>query len=103
MSVCVGFFYDILIYSKSHSEHLLHLRLILDLLKSNQFYAKLSKCVFAVESVRYLGHILSATCVSPDQEKIKHILDWPEPQFLQVVCSPIRLTCLSSHRSFGFH
>uniref|UniRef100_A0A8R7K235 Reverse transcriptase domain-containing protein n=1 Tax=Triticum urartu TaxID=4572 RepID=A0A8R7K235_TRIUA len=42
------FFDDILIFSKSLSEHLEHLQIVLQLLKEHQLYAKLSKCVFAV-------------------------------------------------------
>jgi hypothetical protein len=34
---------DILIYSKSEEEHEHHLRLVLQLLRENQLYAKLSK------------------------------------------------------------
>ncbi|XP_058757342.1 uncharacterized protein LOC131630580 [Vicia villosa] len=76
------FFYDILIYSNSYSDHLLHLTLILDLLASNKFVAKLSKCVFAVPKVDYLGHVISFNGVTPDPDKIQAILEWPAPRSL---------------------
>jgi hypothetical protein len=60
------FFDDILIFSKSFQEHLRHLELVLELLSQNQFFAKLSKCVFAVPQVDYLGHVISANGVTPD-------------------------------------
>ena len=69
------FFYDILIFSNSLSDHLYYLQLVLDLLNQNQFFAKLSKCVFAVSQVDYLGHVISAQGVTPDPEKITAILN----------------------------
>jgi hypothetical protein len=41
------FFYDILVYSKSYEEHLVHLELVLELLRKEQWFVKLSKCSFA--------------------------------------------------------
>ncbi|XP_058776595.1 uncharacterized protein LOC131650912 [Vicia villosa] len=69
------FFDDILIYSTCLSDHVYHLQLILKLLCSNQFYAKLSKCTFAVPKVDYLGHIISGDGVTPDPTKIQAMLD----------------------------
>jgi hypothetical protein len=69
------FFYDILIYSKSPTDHLLHLGLIIDLLHTHHFVEKLSKCVFAVSTVNYLGHIISAEGVAPDPDKVSAIND----------------------------
>ncbi|GKE93023.1 hypothetical protein Tco_1574118, partial [Tanacetum coccineum] len=37
---------DILIYFKTHEEHIDHLRLVLELLKKQKLYAKFSKCEF---------------------------------------------------------
>lgn len=59
------FFDDILIYSSCISEHAHDLQLILELLLSNQFYVKISKCVFVIPSVDYLGHIISSEGVIP--------------------------------------
>ena len=42
------FFDDILIYSRSIEEHLEHVAVVLDLLKVNTLYAKMSKCSFGV-------------------------------------------------------
>ena len=43
------FFDDILIYSKTWKDHLIHLEQVLSILKENQFYAKMSKCTFSKE------------------------------------------------------
>ena len=42
----IVFIDDIFIYSKSQAEHEEHLRIVLQLLRENQLYAKLSKCGF---------------------------------------------------------
>jgi len=61
---------------------LIHLELILKLLQTQLFFAKLSKCSFATSKVSYLGHIISQVGVAPDPEKIKAITEWPQPQSL---------------------
>ncbi|PNX92586.1 Ty3/gypsy retrotransposon protein, partial [Trifolium pratense] len=86
------FFDDILIYSRCYSDHLLHLKLTLDLLASNTFVAKLSKCVFAVNKVDYLGHVISVDGVTPDPDKIQAILDWPAPRSLTALRGFLGLT-----------
>jgi hypothetical protein len=85
-------FDDILIYSTSLSDHLHHLQLVMELLYQNQFFVKLSKCVFTVPQVDYLGHVISADGVSPDPEKITAILDWPVPLSLTALCGFLGIT-----------
>jgi len=73
------FFDDILIYSTTWEDHLLHLQITFELLSVNQFYLKLSKCSFALQQVEYLGHVVSVGSVGPDTAKIKVMLQWPPP------------------------
>ncbi|GJZ80964.1 putative reverse transcriptase domain-containing protein [Tanacetum coccineum] len=47
----IVFIYDILIYSKSKEEHEVHLKLILELLKKEELYAKFSKCNFWLSKI----------------------------------------------------
>ncbi|GJY32730.1 putative reverse transcriptase domain-containing protein [Tanacetum coccineum] len=51
----IVFIDDILIYSKSKQEHEEHLKLILELLKKEELYAKFSKCEFWIPKVQFLG------------------------------------------------
>ncbi|GJW05543.1 putative reverse transcriptase domain-containing protein [Tanacetum coccineum] len=52
----IVFIDDILIYSKSEEEHAEHLKLILELLKKEELYAKFSKCKFWLSKIRqFLG------------------------------------------------
>jgi hypothetical protein len=70
---------DILIYSKSVKEHLVHLREVLSALRNAKLYCKLSKCLFCSEEVEYLGHVLTPHGVKMDPQKVSAILSWPEP------------------------
>ena len=51
---------DILVFSKSVEEHLTHIRQVLNILRTQRFYARLHKCHFNQTSIKYLGHIISA-------------------------------------------
>ena len=73
------FFDDILIYSKNEAEHEEHVRKALELLRHHQLYAKESKCTFCSSQVSYLGFIISSEGISVDPEKVKDIVDWPQP------------------------
>ena len=70
---------DILIYSSSREEHAEHLRIVLQTLREHRLYAKLSKCQFWLDSVAFLGHIISAEGVSVDPQKVEAILNWKPP------------------------
>ncbi|GKC51576.1 putative reverse transcriptase domain-containing protein [Tanacetum coccineum] len=56
----IVFINDILIYSKSKQEHEERLKLILELLKKEELYAKVSKCEFWIPKVRFLGHMIDS-------------------------------------------
>jgi hypothetical protein len=78
---------DILIYSKSEEEHEHHLRLVLQLLREHQLYAKLSKCYFYQKQIHYLGHIISEQGITVDPEKIEAIRGWPTPSIVSDIIS----------------
>ena len=67
---------DILIYSQSEEEHEDHLRIVLQALKDHQLYAKFSKCEYWLIKVKFLGHVMSASGVSVDHEKVKAVMSW---------------------------
>ncbi|GJU92908.1 putative reverse transcriptase domain-containing protein [Tanacetum coccineum] len=50
---------DILAYSKSKEEHKVHLKLVLESLRKENMYAKVSKCEFWLEEVHFLGHVVN--------------------------------------------
>ena len=67
----VVFVDDILIYSQSEEEDENHLRLVLQLLRDHQLYAKFYKCEFWLIEVRFLGHVVSSTSVSVDPRRLR--------------------------------
>jgi len=70
---------DILIYSKTLNEHTHHLQQVLQILNDNSFLLKRSKCIFAEQSLEYLGHIISKSGVSTEPSKITAVTNWPIP------------------------
>nr|GEX21026.1 reverse transcriptase domain-containing protein [Tanacetum cinerariifolium] len=57
-------------------EHEEHLKLILELLKKEQLYAKLSKCEFWILKVQFPGHVIDSQGIHVDPAKIESIKDW---------------------------
>ncbi|KAJ0494721.1 putative nucleotidyltransferase, Ribonuclease H [Helianthus annuus] len=86
------FFDDILIYSKDLQQHYDHLRLVFNTLLSNQYFAKPSKCVFAVNEVSFLGHRISSKGVAPEPDKIHSIQQWPCPSSFTTLRAFLGLT-----------
>ncbi|GJY06990.1 putative reverse transcriptase domain-containing protein [Tanacetum coccineum] len=76
----IVFIDDILIYSKSKEEHAEHLKLILELLKKEELYAKFSKCEFWLSNVQFLGHVINSKGIHVDPAKIESIKDWASPK-----------------------
>jgi RNase H-like domain found in reverse transcriptase len=70
---------DVLVYSTTIEEYLLHLRKILELLLLHKLYAKMSKCTFCLPAVEYLGHLLSDVGISVEQTKVDTIRQWLVP------------------------
>ncbi|GKF01535.1 putative reverse transcriptase domain-containing protein, partial [Tanacetum coccineum] len=76
----IVFIDDILIYSKTKEEHDAHLRLILELLKKEELYAKFSKCDFWLSKVQFLRHVIDSESIHIDPAKIESIKDWESPK-----------------------
>ncbi|GKC68506.1 putative reverse transcriptase domain-containing protein [Tanacetum coccineum] len=76
----IVFIDDILIYSKNKQEHEKHLKLILELLKKEQLYAKFSKCKFWIPRVQFLGHVIDSQGIHVDPAKIESVKDWESPK-----------------------
>jgi hypothetical protein len=69
------FFYDMLIFSSSWSEHICHVHLVFAKLQKHQLFIKRSQCLFGERSVAYLGHVISEAEVAMDEHKVLVVLD----------------------------
>ncbi|GJW52362.1 putative reverse transcriptase domain-containing protein [Tanacetum coccineum] len=66
--------------NRTKEEHDAHLRLILELLKKEELYAKFSKCEFWLSKVQFLRHMIDSEGIHVDPAKIKSIKDWESPK-----------------------
>jgi hypothetical protein len=65
----------ILIYSKNREDHEEHLRLVLQVLREHQLYAKFRKGDFFQKKIHYFVHVLSEEGVAVDPNKIRSIME----------------------------
>lgn len=92
LNVCVFVYLDdILIFSKSRQEHVVHVRQVLQRLLENRLFVKAEKCEFHVSEVSFLGFVINAGEIQMDPYKTKAVTDWPTPS-----------TCKELQRFLGF-
>ncbi|GJY61064.1 putative reverse transcriptase domain-containing protein [Tanacetum coccineum] len=63
-----------------NEEHAEHLKLILELLKNEELYAKFSKCEFWLPKIQFLGYVIDSEGIHVDPAKIESIKDWASPK-----------------------
>ncbi|GJV81613.1 putative mitochondrial protein [Tanacetum coccineum] len=95
------FFDDILVYSPSQTDHIQHLRLVLQTIRDNTLFAKKSKCVFGTTQVEYLGYVISAQGVSTDPSKITAMQSWHVPTTLKQLRGFLGLTAYYKRELFS--
>lgn len=76
----VVFIDDILVYSKSDEDHTEHLRVVLQVLKQNKLYAKLSKSEVWLQEVSFLGHVISSGGITVDPSNVDAALQCKAPK-----------------------
>jgi hypothetical protein len=86
------FFDGILIYSKTWSEHLIHLREVLSILQDNTLFVRREKCQFGQGSISYLGHVISSQGEAMEIEKITVMTKWPKPTNIKALKGFLGLT-----------
>ena len=79
----IAYIDDIIIFSKTPQEHLSHIQMVFEKLKSANLSMKKSKCSFFSKEIQYLGHIVSATGIRPLPAKthaIQHMQSQKTPK-----------------------
>nr|GEV57414.1 hypothetical protein [Tanacetum cinerariifolium] len=64
----------------SKEEHAEHLKLILELLKKEELYAKFLKGTFLLSRVQFLGRVIDSEGIHVEPAKIESIKDWASPK-----------------------
>lgn len=70
---------DVLIASHSEQEHEEHVRAVLGRFQKHGIAINPAKCVYAVETLTFLGHVIDQNACRPNPERIAVIRDWPLP------------------------
>ena len=69
-----------MIFSKTFEEHLNQIRLLLDAIKEEGLKLKFTKCKFAKNEVKYLGHLIKNNTITPLKDNLKAIKDFNTPK-----------------------
>ena len=77
---------DIFVFSKTLEEHVSHVSTTLERLRTAKLYGRLHKCDFFKSTVEYLGFEISSNGITSSEEKVKAILDWPQPSKVRDIC-----------------
>ena len=78
--ICLVYIDDLIIFSRSFDEHLLHLEQVFKRLREANVKLKPSKYHFVKPQVEYLGHIVSAEGLRPNPAKISAVKEFPIPK-----------------------
>ena len=71
---------DLVTHSHTFEDHLHHIDVQLSLLGKHNLTVKLSKCKFAQNEVKFLGHIISKDSIKMNPESVSSILKWERPK-----------------------
>lgn len=70
---------DFIVKSSTFDQHLADLREVFRRLAKTGFKFKLKKCAFGKSKLTYLGHIIGRNGVKADPDKIRAIIEFPQP------------------------
>ncbi|XP_078458755.1 uncharacterized protein LOC144723702 [Lampetra planeri] len=84
---CLIYLDDVIVLSRSLSEHWSRLREVFQRLRAAHLKLKPRKCYIAQREVGYLGHRVSEAGVHTDPEKVRAIVEWPRPRNLTEIRS----------------
>ncbi|XP_049518616.1 uncharacterized protein LOC125943367 [Dermacentor silvarum] len=90
-STCLCYLDDVIVFSPTFEDHLARLSAILDVFRRAGLQLNSSKCRFARRHITVLGHLVSASGVQPDPDKVRAVRDFPVPRSVSDVRSFVGL------------
>ena len=78
---------NILIFSRDPNAHTAHIHEVLACLWKHNLYTNVNKCVFSVNTPKFLGFVISPSGISMAQSKVNTILKWPTPRTIKQIQS----------------
>ncbi|GBG65770.1 hypothetical protein CBR_g52361 [Chara braunii] len=94
---------DILVYSQTLDEHIVHLRAVLDRLRTTKYKANGAKCEFAQQELEYLGHFVTPQGISPLADKIKFWNNTTEEIGIRLRTSAKRFTWVKDNNPLTYY
>ena len=94
----VAYLDDIVIYSPTVEDHILHLTEVFARLRKHGLKMKMSKCNFMQSQMKYLGFVVAAQGIRVDPDKVKVIKEMSPPKDVRGVRGFIG--CVSYYRRF---
>ena len=82
---CQAYLDDILIYSKTRSEHRRHVAKVLTRLREAGLQVDIKKCEFDVQETAFLGVMVSGQGLRMDPRKVEAVVNWKTPSNLKEV------------------
>ena len=79
----VAYMDDLLIYSQTREEHILHVQKVLQKLREAGLQADIKKCEFFAQKTKFLGLIVGIDGIEMDPAKVQTILEWQRPRHLK--------------------
>jgi hypothetical protein len=70
---------DIVIYSDTLRDHVIHVKLILDILQRERLYLSRHKLRFIAPELQLLGRVIDNEGIRMDAEKVDSVLNWKTP------------------------
>ena len=81
--ICLAYLDDITVLVCTPEEHAANLDSVLSRLHEHQFFCNVEKCQFAMQEIKYLGHVVTADTVKPDPHKVEVLRAWPSADIQQ--------------------
>jgi hypothetical protein len=101
LDFCHCYIDDVIVASKFPEEHLHHPRILFERLRSSKVLAKGTKAKLFRTNVDFLGHVIGADGVAPQQKKVEAVANWPTPSSVSDIRAFLGLA--GYYRKFIYH